>query len=290
MDRLLKRVTFIPLVFRRIISRIFERLTSEIRVLPDFIIVGAQKSGTSSLYGYLKKHPYIIPTFKDEIHYFDSNLQKGLRWYKSNFPTRLYKFIFNLIYNRNFMTGEKSPYYIFHPYAIKHIRNTIPKVKIILLLRNPIARSYSHYNHSVKYDREKLTFEEAIKRESTRLDGELDKIIKDTHYKSFKHATYSYLTRSIYINQVKRLLTYFPKEQVMIIKTEDFFQNPQKILNEVYKFLELPGYALDSFKKHGFKGYAKLNETTKHNLVEYFKPYNKLLYQYLQRDFNWENE
>lgn len=290
MDRLLKKVFFIPFVFRKHISRIIERLTGEIRVLPDFIIIGAQKCGTSSLYAYLMEHPYVVPTFKAEVHYFDSNYEKGIRWYKSNFPTQLYQFLFKFIFKRKFLTGEKTPYYIFHPHAIKRIRSVIPNVKIVLLLRNPVNRSYSHYNHEIRYNREPLSFEAAIKVESKRLEGELEKMIRDENYKSSKYSTYSYLARSIYIQQIEPLFNTFPKDQILIIKTEEFFQDPQQILNEVYRFLNLPYYELTQFKKYNFRGYSKLNEATRNNLKEYFKPFNNRLYSYLDRNFDWENE
>lgn len=123
-------------------------ITAPLRTLPEFIIIGAQKAGTTSLYNYLIEHPSIFPAFKKEVLYFDVNYRKGIHWYKSFFPTTIFKFLISKYSNRRFITGEASPYYILYPHAAKRIHSTLPKVKIIILLRNPINRSFSQYFHS----------------------------------------------------------------------------------------------------------------------------------------------
>ncbi len=147
-------------------------ITSRLRVVPDFPIVGAMKSGTSSLYLYTTQHPHVLPALKVEVHYFDINFNRGNKWYRSHFPTIFYKFISRLIKRHKMITGEASPYYLFFPHSAQRIYTTFPNLKIIIILRNPVDRAYSHYFHSTRGGFESLSFEEAVKKESERLIGE----------------------------------------------------------------------------------------------------------------------
>lgn len=270
--------------------RFINVLTSEIRLLPDFILIGGQKCGTTSLYNYMKQHPYFIPTFVPEVHFFDNHFYKGINWYKSFFPSKVYQNFFKMIYGTEFTIGEKSPLYIFHPHALGRISKTIKDVKLILLLRNPVERAYSHYHHEVRYNREPLSFKEAIKKEVKRLEGELQKLLRDKKYVSFKYSTYSYLKRGIYIDQVKRLYRYFSEDEIMIIKSENFFQNPQRIVNRVFRFLGLPKFKIEVSKIYLKGDYPQMSQEVKKDLYAFFKPYNEKLYKFLGRDFNWERE
>jgi hypothetical protein len=161
--------------------------------IPRFIIIGAQRCGTTSLYSYLIGHPYVASALQKEIHFFDLNFKKGVSWYRTQFPQ---------LGEQGFITGEGSPYYIFHPHVPKRIFDTVPRAKLILLLRNPVDRAYSHYHHEVKLGVEPLSFEDAIDREEERLHGQGEKIIADESYYSFNHQHYSYLCRGVYAYQL----------------------------------------------------------------------------------------
>lgn len=249
------------------------------------------KSGSTALSNYLMQHPYIkIPVYQKEVHFFDVNFQRGISWYKSFFPTKFYKYFMEKFKTHKLLTGEKSPYYIFHPHAPIRIFSILPNVKIIILLRNPVNRAYSHYQHSKRNKRESLSFEEAIKVEPERLKGELDKMINSKTYKSYNYGHYSYLSRGIYINQIKLWFEHFPKEQVIILKSEDLFENPQSVLNRIYEFLDIPKIRHKGFKKIFTHEYEKINKKTREYLKDYFRPYNEQLYEYLGLDFNWEDD
>jgi hypothetical protein len=289
MERLINKLYFIPLIIRRKIIELFRKITRNTRVLPDFVLIGAMKSGTTALIHYLSEHPSIkLPLFQREVHFFDGNFYRGVKWYKSFFPTKIYKSFITKFRNQSFLTGEKTPLYIFHPLAPQRLYSVLPNVKLILLLRNPMIRAYSHYQHSVRNGRENLSFEDAIKEEETRLMGELDKIIQSNTYKSYNYNHYSYLARGRYIEQVKRWFKYFPKEQILIIKSENLFQYPQRTMNEIYEFLEIPKVRHREFKKIFAHKYTKISEKTKSELKEYFKPYNIQLSEYVGIDFNWD--
>ncbi len=126
-------------------SWIYRRLTSGSRRLPDFIILGAQRAGTSSLYYYLSQHPQILPAVRKELHFFDDHYRRGLGWYRSQFPTRG---------ARGTITGEATPYYLSHPHAPARIQRLLPQARLIVLLRNPVERAISHYFFEVSHQRE----------------------------------------------------------------------------------------------------------------------------------------
>ncbi len=130
---------------------------------PAFVIVGAQRGGTTSLYRYLAAHPGVLPASRKELHYFTNRHDRGPDWYRSQFPPT----------PPGTITGESTPYYLFHPHAPRRLHAFAPDVKLIVLLRNPVDRAYSHYQLQVRRRHETLPFEEAIAREEERLAGEL---------------------------------------------------------------------------------------------------------------------
>jgi len=177
----------------------YRELTAKYRRLPDFIIIGTQKGGTSSLFSYLRQHSQLKLSGVKEIHFFDSNYLKGTNWYKSHFPLKWVNF--------NKKTGEASPYYLFHPHVAKRVYDQCPKAKLIVMLRNPADRAYSHYMMQNKRKLDPLpTFEESIKAEDVRLIEETQKLLNNPGYKSFNHQKFSYLARGKYYSQIKKWL------------------------------------------------------------------------------------
>ena len=246
---------------------------------PDFIIIGGQKCGTTSLYNYLIKHPNIIPAKEKEVHFFDVNFTAGLAWYQSHFSPDAD--------GKNFLTGEASPYYLFHPLTPQRLYDIFPQVKLIVLLRNPVERAISHYYWSVKNGYESLSFPEAIAQESSRLLGETEKIISQGSYHSFHHQHSSYLARGIYIEQLKQWWDIFPKEQILVISSEEFFTQPEIILNQVLEFLGFSAYQLPDYSPYNAGKYEKIDQKIYEQLENYFRPYNQELFTALGKDFNW---
>src|SRR5581483_7937596 len=217
----------------------YRTITSSIRLLPDFIIIGAQRGGTTSLYAYLSQHPQIAPAVTKEVHFFDNNFEKGIGWYRTQFPFLIEKSIAKNIGKQNFITGEASPYYLFHPHVPERVAKVVPGAKLIVLLRNPVDRAYSHYYHEVELGHEKLSFEEALAQEEARTHEECARIVADQHYRSYNHQHYTYLSRGIYANQVQRWLNLFPREQLLVIKSEDFYADPDGIFQQTLAFLDV---------------------------------------------------
>jgi hypothetical protein len=257
-------------------------ITAPIRRLPQFIIAGAQKCGTTSLYAYLRRHPSIERALRKEVHYFDLNFDKGLRWYRAHFPTVFKSF------GRKMATGEACPYYLFHPLAATRAYATVPHAVVVILLRNPVDRAYSHYHHQVRNGNETLSFEEALEKEAERLDGEETKILTDPSCYSFNHRKFSYQARGLYADQVERWMRLYPPEKLLIESSEDFYADPRTLLSRIFLALDLPDPEIQGFKKYLKGGYDRLDPGVRRRLAEYFRPHNQRLYDLVGRDFGWE--
>ena len=260
---------------------LFHRATTALRVLPDFLVIGVMKAGTTSFFNYLARHPRVCPPFRKEIKFFDIHYRQGLGWYRAHFPTR-----FKMRPGR--LTGEATPYYIFHPTAPNRIAAVLPNVRLITLLRNPVDRAYSHFNHMVRVGRESLSFEEAIEREADRINGEEVKIIADPQYSTFKHLHYSYLARGRYIEQLEKWFAIFPREQMLILASEELYASPASTYRKATEFLGLSDWLPDDFKAYKQGAYEEMPASTRKHLIDYFRPYNRELYRYLKQDFDWD--
>jgi hypothetical protein len=249
--------------------------------LPDFLIIGAQKCGTTFLYHLLCQHPYVRPATIKEVHFFDTNFAEGVQWYRSHFSPPSQKD------GRKVLTGESSPYYIYHPHAARRAAKVVPQAKLIALLRNPVDRAYADYNHKFREAREHLSFEEAIEAEEERLRGEKEKLHADENYDSPKYQKYSYLSRGIYVDQLKEWREYFDEDQLLVLKSEDFFENPQESFERVLEFLGLPHWETGTSGERNEGEYDEMSSATRQRLEAYFEPHNKRLYEYLGVDLGW---
>ena len=267
----------------------FRFITNPIRAQPDFIIIGAARSGTSTMYDYLIRHQLVISALVKEIKFFDGYYNSGFSWYRSFFPTKIQKFYLQLRKKRDILTGEATPDYIFHPLVPKRIKKNIPHVKLIALLRNPVDRAYSQYSMFFKTKLETLSFEAALQQEEKRIAGEREKIFEDENYYSSALTNYSYLYRGIYVDQLKLWYEVFPKEQILIIKSEDMSSEYQseKTKKQICEFLDIPFNPIP-FRTVKELKYSKMNPKTRKYLINFFKSHNQRLYKFLGKNFNWE--
>jgi Sulfotransferase domain len=256
-------------------------------VLPDFLIIGSQKCGTTSLYHYLIQHPCIYPAATKEVGYFDRYYSGDLHWYRSHFPSSVHKYYQHNLRNRPFLTGEASTGYIVIPQALQRIAHIMPHIKLILLLRNPVDRAYSHYHHSRRRGRERCSFEEALQQETARI-GQHWQHMRDEGVYSLEVDYYAYRRLGIYLPQVQVLLSLFPREQVVILDNEQLARRPEAVFTQVVRFLELPPWQLRHFERHNSGSYVPMAGATRARLVEYYQPYNQALYAYLGMEFAWD--
>jgi hypothetical protein len=250
--------------------------------LPDFIIIGGQKCGTTYLYDCLLEHPLVYACLVKEPHFFHYNYSKGEKWYRAHFYSKL------LEQTPGGITGEASGS-IFYPHAASRVAKVVPDAKLIALLRNPVDRAHSHYFHEVRLGFESLSFEEAIRQEERRLEGETAKVLADENYYSFNRHHYSYVAKGIYHEQLERWLSHFPRQQLLVIKSEDFYTDTSRILREVTAFLELAGWTPSPYRGHKAFAYPPMLASTRRSLAERFRPHNERLYELLGSDFGWES-
>ena len=257
-------------------------------VLPDFIIIGAQKCGTTSLYQLLVEHPCIYPASTKEVGYFDRYYSGEINWYRAQFPSILRKYYVKWVRRQEFITGEASTGYILIPHALRRISKVVPRAKLILMLRNPVERAYSHYHHTVRLGKETLSFEDAIERERERTSSAWKKMLDDENYWSIDIPQYSYLSTGIYVDQIKLLMKLFSKEQILILKFEDFSMDPAGVFKRVLEFLNMPNWELKDNQGYNVGNYPNMDAAVRKRLVDYFKPYNDRLYEYLGATFDWD--
>lgn len=262
--------------------------THFLHTLPDYLIIGTARSASTSLYQYLIQHSSVIPALTKQLHFFDTYYSRGIEWYKVCLPYKWTKFYREKILKTKFVTGEATPHYMIHPLASKRVFEIIPNVKLIVILRNPVDRAYSHYQTEFQNKNETLSFEDAISDEPHRSEIEFEKLKNDENYISKDYPHRAYLTSGIYIDQLKRWMEYFPREQFLILKSEDFATQTSSIFNETLKFLGLPEFELTEYEKIHSRNYEKMNPDTRKKLIEYFKPYNEQLHALLGRDFGWD--
>lgn len=264
---------------RSLLRNEFRARTGAVRMLPTFLIIGAQRSGTTSLHHYLTQHPQIGAPFRKEIHYFDVKPERPLDWYRTCFPLR-----------RSVRhTVDSSPYYLFHPAVPERVHEVLPAVKLIVLLRNPVERTYSHYHHSCARGHEQLSFAQAIAQEDTRLEGEFERLLADPTARSSSFQRYSYVTRSIYTPQLERWYEYFSPEQLLILRSEDLFADPAGVVRGVHKWLGIEPQPLASATPMNSRQYTDLDPELAERLAARFAGDREALERLTGLTFDWDH-
>jgi len=263
------------------------RLTSGDRVLPDAIIIGGQKCGTSSLFSYLTANPSVVGGERKEIHFFDRFFDRGASWYRAQFPTRRELDRLASRAGARPIVCEATPDYIAGPLVPSRVHGLLPDAKLIALLRDPVERAVSHYHHSVRKRHEPLPLGDALEREPERLDGEVDRIFSEPLYQSFAHQHHSYLARGRYAEQLERWLNLFPREQLLVLDAADLFTDPASTVQRVCDFLGVEDHGLASYPALGQRGYPKMDGEVQKRLREYFAPHDERLWELLGTRFSW---
>jgi len=259
------------------------------RVLPDYLIIGAQKGGTTSLHRYLLQHPDIAPSLRKEVHYFDLHFSRGEAWYRAFFPSERAVRAHEEATGRRLLTGEATPFYLFHPLAPARAARVVTSARLIALLRDPVERAYSHYRHEVRRGRETLSFREAIEREAERLAREREAFLGGHDDRAPHHRRHSYVARGLYAEQLRRWLRYFPPDRILILGSEAFFAAPQLHLDRVCRFLGLPPHPAVDFPVHNpGERTAPMDPDVRAMLREFFREPNRELALLTGIDFGWD--
>jgi hypothetical protein len=274
--------------WRRALRRWRHVLTAPLRVLPDFVVIGAQKGGTSTLRDLLRQHPGLDFSLDSEPHFFDNDFHRGPNWYRAQFPSVFHQARRRRALGYDPVVGEKSPYYLFYPLAPRRVFSLLPQAKLIVMLRNPVDRAYSHYFHEVRQKMEPLTFEQALDAEPERLAGELDRMLRDERYISHTHVTFSYLARGVYADQIQAWQACFGHDQILVLSSDELFSAPDAAYRRVLSFLNLPYTPLKQLRRSNTGRYPKMEPATRARLVDYFRPHNQRLYDLLGTNFDWD--
>lgn len=265
----------------------YRLLTANQRTLPDYIVIGGQKCGTTSLHDYIKRHPNIVPPFKKDSSFFDANYFRGFPWYQAHFPLQSQMNALRAKGER-FITGEVTTTYMFHPLAAERAAQHLSKdVKFIALLRNPAVRAYSQYQHMKRTGRETLSFQEAMAQEDERLNGVVERVERGDDEAHMIFRNFGYKARGRYAEQLKRWFKHFSPDQFLILKSEDLFTNPEQFCKPVYDFLGLPDFKLEKYENANPGRYSDADTRIIKELEAYFAPYNQELYNLTGINFGW---
>ena len=255
----------------------FGRATSRWRPLPDFLVIGAQKAGTTALYAYLRWHPGITGPSWKEVSFFDRHWWRGEAWYRGQFPLRV----------GERLVGEASPSYLFHPLAPERARLLVPDAKLVALLRDPVDRAYSQYQHEVALGREPLSFEDALAAEDERLRGEVERLVADPRAFSRAWWDHSYVSRGRYAEQLERWLAVFPREQLLVVRTEDLGERPAETYASILSFLGADPHELPEYPRVFDRDYEPMRPETRAALAATFVEPNRRLESLLGRNLGW---
>ena len=284
-----------PAVARRARAGLFNarrglrRVAPGARSEPSFLIIGAQRSGTTSLFRYLAQHPQVVPPLVKEVQFFSSSaFLKGPDWYRSNFPTTR-DMQGRANQGATAVTFEATPYYLFHPLAASRVAAALPNAKIIVLLRNPADRAFSHYLHSVQRGIEPLGFDEALRAEEERLAGEAMRMGSDERYDSQRYRAFSYFARGVYVDQLTEWERRFSREQLLVLESEAMYRDPSATYRRVVEWLGLAPWEPPTFDVFERSNTVRneMAASTHGQLARDYAPHNQRLREHLSTDFGW---
>ena len=267
------------------VIREFGAATAGWRAQPDFLVIGAKRAGSTTLFRGLVDSGGIAPMVparerRKGVYFFDVHHANGGRWYLGHMPLRA-----NLA-GRSL--GEASPYYLSHPLAAARAAALIPNAKIVAVLRDPIERAHSHYRERCKQGVEYLpTFDDAIEAESERLEGEVDAMLADPTYVSWNHLNFGYLAQSRYASSMRRWFDAFDRDQILVLRAEDLYRDPARVVNEVRSFIGLETTPPMDVAHHNKLEPGRMSEATVAYLKSRLVPEVRQLQELVGRDMGW---
>jgi hypothetical protein len=263
------------------------RATAPWRTEPDFLVIGAQRSGTTTLFRVLSQHPQVLrPTLSKGVGYFDTNYHKGRRWYAAHFPLRLTA----RLHGARTQVFESSGYYSFHPSAARRIAADLPGVKVVMMVRDPVERAYSAHSHELARGFETEDFETAIALEPRRTAGEAERLAREDRYTSYAHRHHAYLARGRYAEQLDRFGEQLGRDRVYVMDAHRFFAEPVEELARLFDWLGLRGWVPADVGRENARSRAPMPEQLRSALSEHFEPYDAALADWLGRPASWRDQ
>lgn len=256
--------------------------TAGSRRLPDFLVIGGQRCGTTSLYRALTAHPEIRrPQLHKGVNYFDMNYARGEAWYRGHFPTERA--------SRGTRVFDASGYYMFHPQAPGRIVRDLPDVKLIAMVRDPVERAFSAYKHELARGFEtEESFARAVELEDERLDGETERMLADPTYQSFSHRHHAYRRRGEYARLLAPFVEGVGRDRLLIIESESFFAEPEREFGRIIDFLDIARVFPESFDRHNARPGSGLDADVVASLRAHYAPHDAALAELLGRPPVWQ--
>lgn len=248
------------------------RPLAPVRALPDFMIIGAQRAGTSSLYRYLAAHPQIVPSVRKETEYFSREYRLGEDWYRAHYPLRL----------RPGLTFEATPDYLCFPGAAERASALVPAARIVVILRDPVERAWSHYNHMVRLGFEELSFDDALETESSRIADDLA-AIGDSGRRPNEFLRFNYTYRGHYAEQIRAWIDAFGRDQTHVVTFEELMEKPAAVLPALTDFLGVEPRGTAGWGNRSYRsgtpqgGHNAMSASARVRLEEEFAPANERL-------------
>jgi sulfotransferase family protein len=265
------------------------RATQQARALPSFLLIGAPQSGSTSFFAYLLHVPGVMPALVKEVAFFNQHHARGTGWYRSFFPLRATVALERRRLGFAPAVGEGTPGYLSHAAAPARVRAIDPEMRLIAILRDPVERTFSHYQKVLDRKRETLGFAEALAAEPERVAGELGRMEADGSYYSQTYRRFAYVGRSLYADQLERWLAVFRREQLLVLTTDELADDPAGVVAQAAAFLGLPPPELDEvvFPRKNTRAYDPIEPELREQLARRFAEPNRRLYELVGRDLGW---
>jgi hypothetical protein len=280
------------------VFRVIGSMNARSRPMPDFLLIGTKRGGTTSLYYDLLGVPQIVTLFPSAkhlpkanetkgVHYFDSHYAKGLRWYRSHMPSAASRRRAEKRLGKPVIVGEASPYYLFHPLAAERAHAVAPDAKLIVLLRDPAQRTYSHWKERRRSGAEELEFEAALAAEPERLAGEEERIRADDGYYSYAHEQQSYVAQSRYARALRRWADLYGMENIIVVASEEYYADQPGTVARISEFLGVDGGAVPAGARMNAAVGGALSPEIQDRLTAEFAADNAELERMIGRSLPW---
>ncbi len=277
------------------LTRTYALATVSQRTLPDFLVIGTKRGGTTSLFNYLMMHPSVLlglfpqSRAKKSSDYFFKQMHQGDTWYRSHFHTKAYRALKARRLGYAPVAGEASPYYMWDPRIAASAHRVNPALKAVALVRDPVERAWSHYQERTANGVEPLSFEDALAAEDERTAGELDRMAADASYYSTAHDWYTYRSRGIYLHQLQNWRSVFGEDQLLVLRSEDMYGDVQGVFDQISTFLGIPAVPLPTTRTFGAGRRSTMPEGARAQLETFYAPHNAALEEYLGRSLGWSS-
>lgn len=250
------------------------------RKLPDFLIIGSQKAATTTLFSYLRDNNQVAPPVVKETHFFNMNYNRGFNYYRSFFP----------LFNSRKATFEATPDYLDHPLAPQLCNKHLSSLKLIVALRNPISRAFSHFNFVQSYNaaERKITFEQGLALEQERMQKAFKLMPQDRYNSARMFSNYGYLRKGLYYKHISNWLKYFSIDQFHFIEFNELRNDTNKVLKGLCEFLELPFEPVKQLQARNKVHYKNtMAPETAEQLNNYYREPNEQLFELISKEYSW---